>query len=304
MQRNHHTPAQARRRTGGFTLLELLIAITIIGILAGLLFPAIRGAQQNARIAECRQDINALSGALEQFRSTYGEYPPSRITLYATNSSTNGWMATGNTEVQRSRSIIRKFWPQFNFNYSGAYPWNSTIELRGAECLVFFLGGLARNGGEWNDLVGFSKNPATPFDRTATTRTTPFHTFNPGRLRNAFVDGTNDYRFQTYVDTLPGQETPYLYASSYDGSGFYATDVLGTSSMMQPNRLTADVYRQANNGSYYNKTSFQLISPGFDRQFGVGGVWNAETADTDLVGTRSTERDNITNFSNSVLAPN
>jgi general secretion pathway protein G len=298
MQRNHRTSAQARRRTGGFSLLELLIAITIIGILAGLILPAIGNARQTARIAQCRQDINALAAALEQFKTKYGAYPPSRIRLYHNNTR---WNDTSDPEVQRSRGIIKRFWPKFNFAAT-TYPWNAEVDLRGAECLVFFLGGMSR-AGQPTDLIGFSNNPAAPFDQTATTRTPPFFEFNPGRLNSAFTTAPG-YNFQVYLDTLPGQDTPYLYANGDEGSGYSADDVKSTSSMANQNRLATSAYQQSTGGSYHNKLTYQLISPGFDHQFGQGGVWNESTADSDLVGTRSVERDNLTNFHGSTLAPN
>ncbi|MCC7418713.1 MAG: prepilin-type N-terminal cleavage/methylation domain-containing protein [Planctomycetaceae bacterium] len=303
MQRNHKISTRSRRRTGGFTLLELLIAITIIGIMAGLLIPAIQSARQTARIAQCRADIADLAKALEAFKTKYGEYPPSRITLYHNNTT---WNDTSDQEVQRSRRIIRRFWPKFNFAAT-TYPWSTTVELRGAECLVFFLGGMARSGSDWKDLIGFSNNPASPFDRSATSRSPSFFEFKPDRLNNAYTDSANStigYTFLNYVDTLPGQDTPYLYANSDDGSGYATDDVKSTSSMLNQNRLSTSAYQSSASGTYWNKNTFQIISPGFDHQFGVGGLWNEATADTDLVGTRSVERDNLTNFHTSTLASN
>lgn len=322
MQRNYHTSAQTRRRTGGFTLLELLIAITIIGILAGLLLPAIQSARANARNAQCRTEIGGLGDSLQAFKQKFGDFPPSRITLYGTPAA---WKnvdsdAAREQERLRSRAIIKRFWPQFSFDATN-YPWGTnTVELRGAECLVFFLGGIARSG-TTNDLNGFSNNPATPFEQNGTSRIPPFFEFNPGRLRTSYKVG--NYEFQCYLDTLPGQDHPYIYASGNDGSGYefdttaspnvsYDVSAAEHSSRTnapirnsnQPNRLTVRSYIQSAGGASWNKTTFQIISPGADHQFGQGGVWNEETADTDLAGARSVERDNLTNFHNSTLAPN
>lgn len=63
------------RRTRGFTLIELLVVITIIGILAGLAFPAISGAMNAARKAEAGAMISQLRTALSSYQTEYGVYP-------------------------------------------------------------------------------------------------------------------------------------------------------------------------------------------------------------------------------------
>lgn len=327
MQRNHHTSAPARRRTGGFTLLELLIAITIIGILAGLLLPAIGNVRTNARNAQVRVEITGLEGALNDFKAKYGDYPPSRITLFR---NATAWKAN-TAEARRSRGILKKFWQDINFDALSNH-WNADVELRGAECLVFFLGGLSKGDTDAlrGDLIGFSNNPANPFDRTSSNRTGPFFEFYLDRLRDAF-ETSPTYRFQTYVDTLPGQNTPYLYTTSYDGRGYEIDetnliqwDVTGTGSAThtyaQPNRLRRGAYLQSGklgDGTFWKNKSFQIISPGADQRFGEGGLWTEATGDESLVKEapdpygptgakidRRDERDNITNFHSGVLAPN
>jgi hypothetical protein len=60
------------------------------------------------------------------------------------------------------------------------------------------------------------------------------------------------------------------------------------------------IYTQGAAGPAWKEQSFQLISPGFDREFGTGGGY---TADNGLVNrsARSSETDNITNFSSLTL---
>jgi type II secretory pathway pseudopilin PulG len=55
--------------------MELLTVIAIIGVLASLLFPAIRSARQSANKARTRVQFNQWAAAIEGFRSEYGYYP-------------------------------------------------------------------------------------------------------------------------------------------------------------------------------------------------------------------------------------
>ena len=60
----------------GFTLVELLVVISIIGILMALLLPAVQAAREAARRTQCLNNIRQIGVALATFESQNGAYPP------------------------------------------------------------------------------------------------------------------------------------------------------------------------------------------------------------------------------------
>jgi prepilin-type N-terminal cleavage/methylation domain-containing protein len=315
-------PARARRAPAAFTLLELLIAIAIIGILASLILTVAGSANTKAKNAQVTVDIKDLEKGIAAFKQKFGVEPPSRVTLYET--------AAGWTGDPRSMGIIRRIWPQFDFTYSSYQPANpagpimdinangatgDTITLTGSECLVFFLGGVPAlstpatpaTSTPGSAPMGFSQNPADPFSRAGSNRDR-FTEFDASRLFLLKPPSVaTAHTMNSYMDTLPGQQQPYLYFSTYDGQGYDVTNELPagpTGNQLQ------DVYRTGPNGATssapsppWNPNSFQIFSPGFDQHYGLGGEYEQGDSKGLLVQTRSAERDNITNFSSGVLAP-
>src|SRR5258705_13029349 len=68
----------------GFTLLELMIVVSIIGILATLAVPSYQSSVVKAKKAALRQDLSTLRDVLDQHKADQGKSPPSLSALGGT----------------------------------------------------------------------------------------------------------------------------------------------------------------------------------------------------------------------------
>lgn len=306
-----HSPQQPHHRRRGFTLIEVLVVITILAILVAFLVPALSGASIRARIVQVRTDISALESAIAQFKTDFNMEPPSGILIYENDSD---WTANANNPiVARSRALIRQMWPQYDFGIDRDINRDGdsidTFDLGGSECLVFFLGGVIgfddtnsdgnRDAGEKAYHAGFSKNPINPFAADGN-RQGPYFEFRNDRLSESPINPG----FFAYRDPWPSQTAPYVYVSSYGGKGYRLAD-LGTGGLQHWYLQGAAATSQPWLG-----TKYQIISPGPDGQYGVGGPflpsqsialpgWTRPTPTPSTTWTqaqRDVEADNITNF--------
>jgi len=107
----------------GFTLVELLVVMTIIGILAVVSLANFRTSQMKARDAQRKSDLRQIANALEAYMSDHGGYPPS---------STNGKIkacrcGNGNVECEwGGDSGEREFCDANNTVYMSKVPGDPT----------------------------------------------------------------------------------------------------------------------------------------------------------------------------------
>lgn len=64
-----------KNKQKGFTIVELLIVIVVIGILAAIVIVTFTGVQKKARDSDRKSDVNAISGLLEVYFADKGQYP-------------------------------------------------------------------------------------------------------------------------------------------------------------------------------------------------------------------------------------
>ena len=60
---------------GGFTLVEIMVVVVILGILGALIVPNIVGRPDEARVTAARSDIQQVGNALDLYRMDNGHYP-------------------------------------------------------------------------------------------------------------------------------------------------------------------------------------------------------------------------------------
>ncbi len=81
----------------GFTLIELMVVITIIGLMMALLLPALQSTREAARRIQCTSNLKQLGIGLQQYETNYGTYPASMFLSGKGNTTSwvGGWSVNG-----------------------------------------------------------------------------------------------------------------------------------------------------------------------------------------------------------------
>ena len=81
------------RQTAGFTLVELLVVIAIIGVLLGLLFPAVQKVREGANRTQCANNMRQVAIAVHTYLEARGTFPPDTLYSYDPTMPNWSWLA-------------------------------------------------------------------------------------------------------------------------------------------------------------------------------------------------------------------
>lgn len=133
----------------GFTLIEVMVVIVILGIMAGLVVPRVVGQGDKARVKTTETALATTSNALDMYRNDNGRYPSTQEGLAALSTPPQG---------------VKNF-PEGGY-IKGGMPkdgWENDIQYvapgtEGRKYDLFSLGADAKEGGEGNDADIYAKN--------------------------------------------------------------------------------------------------------------------------------------------------
>jgi prepilin-type N-terminal cleavage/methylation domain-containing protein len=271
-------------RRGAFTLLELLVVMTIILILAGLLLAGIFKALGVAKKLGQVSDIKGLHEAVAAFKTYFSiEYMPSKIRLSTYPSGM----------TQDDITYMRRLFPGPGFlkNWTTqGMVWSDQgdgVELCGHECLVFFLGGPQRVGPNGTPRpIGWSTNPSNPCQEEGLGTRQSFYDFQIERLSSL------NSPWASYFPEVNAQ-VPYVYFSKKTTINTYTPG--DCYKVTSPDGQMVVPYGNFQTG-FMNPDSYQILGPGVDLKYGaLGGQWTPDNAGT-LYRRPNPGNDDVANF--------
>ena len=248
----------------GFTLVEMLVVVVIIGILASLITAAAMQAKRRARIAVITLEIAQLDLACKAFKERFGEYPPDGLDAAVTT------------------RFVKKAFPPF----TGSAPAEA-LAVTPVTALAYWLG------------TAFSADPTNPFGGATTSKIGPFFDFDTSRIKSGTYwppgvtidEGTTKAGYVYFRAENGG----YTRLDGSDKTWTFTTTTTPSKTIggvaMKDGRITPTP-------PWMNPNSFQIRACGMDGKwatspwailFGVGTNYKAE------------DYDDITNFSNGTL---
>jgi prepilin-type N-terminal cleavage/methylation domain-containing protein len=298
MQRDKNR--RQRRQTQGFTLVELLIVISILGLLVGLLAWGLNAARIDILMRAQRAEISSIASAIEAYRNKYSDYPPDGSSWRITESHLRKVFPN---ILQSELDLLNPMKREVNdyIRNDNTLSWGNQLSrvFDPAEALVFFLGGFSSDPSRPITGAGgpLKEDPTTAGKWVYNTqRENAFFEFRTERLtlrpnglasndETLYDEGVQDDLMPVYVGvgaSIKRGGVPLVY---FDSRTYFNIEI-GTDNFYSPTNLRIPDGRYADTvrpflsdesiilvegqevASYANKSTFQILSAGFDNLYG------------------------------------
>ncbi|MCA9106324.1 MAG: prepilin-type N-terminal cleavage/methylation domain-containing protein [Planctomycetales bacterium] len=289
----------------GFTLVEMLVVLAIIGILTAILVPTLGVVMRSVRQTSARVEMKNMEAAIEKYKNDVGTYP---IDFQVASLIFPHVRAVSNravgTEALYASMMVDPL-PNPYFQTNPTEPEFRTFQTMSPhEAIVFLLSELSENkeypfgyrydGTNWQ-LIDFTWNGST-WSLSGTKRA--YFAFDQKRLRDNDNDG--------WLEFVPsGFDMPYVY---YDARTYVNAPGIASLQMDFDTGAGPGLTGYTSGGTivpyaaspteFINPKSYQLICAGVDNYFGSGAVVRTYPAGGNFTDG---DNDNLANFAESRL---
>ena len=115
------------RKNKGFTLVEILIVVVILGILAAIVIPQFSDASTQSKVSSCRSSLQSLRSQIQLYKIQHNDAPPTTAASFATQMTTETEPVAAGTAGDSSGNEVGPYIQQVPFN-----PWNQLNTISAA----------------------------------------------------------------------------------------------------------------------------------------------------------------------------